>query len=298
MADQHNANVPAVGNTIAADIPDIKENLEWHKDLLQMILGWKDSTIGTVGPPNHRSKFRWKDADEIYIGPGSYFHDGTTRQTVFWDAELTFQLGSGGSNAGSDDVDAGAVAWHYIYLDDSAIVTNASPELDETCFLNTDVTAPTWSDAKHGWYNGNDRCIFAVLQSAGDAVIEFYHDGGDYVVFADKIEERAETDLDDTFTDVDCASSVPGFCTRFVVSGLLEARTTDASVIAYWRTNGQTGASGHQLVAGERIGTDQYFGYTCEVISDTSQIIEVKMSRSDADELSMNVEGWFFPTGM
>lgn len=44
MADQHNQNIPAVGNTIAADIPDIKENLEFHKDAFEAICsGWSDT---------------------------------------------------------------------------------------------------------------------------------------------------------------------------------------------------------------------------------------------------------------
>jgi hypothetical protein len=37
MADQHNSNIPAMGNQISADIPDIKENLEFHKDAFQVI---------------------------------------------------------------------------------------------------------------------------------------------------------------------------------------------------------------------------------------------------------------------
>lgn len=42
--DQHNSNIPAIGNTIAADIPDIKENLEFHKDAFQRIFAtWSDT---------------------------------------------------------------------------------------------------------------------------------------------------------------------------------------------------------------------------------------------------------------
>ena len=48
MADQHNDNIPAMANQISADIPDIKENLEWHKDLLQMLIGWHSSTLADV----------------------------------------------------------------------------------------------------------------------------------------------------------------------------------------------------------------------------------------------------------
>jgi len=44
MADQHNTNIPALTNQISADIPDIKENLEFHKDALQRIFqAWSDT---------------------------------------------------------------------------------------------------------------------------------------------------------------------------------------------------------------------------------------------------------------
>ena len=44
MADQHNSNIPAMGNQISADIPDIKENLEFHKDAFERLFEtWSDS---------------------------------------------------------------------------------------------------------------------------------------------------------------------------------------------------------------------------------------------------------------
>jgi len=44
MADQHNANIPALANQIANDVPDIKENLEFHKDAFQQLCsGWSDT---------------------------------------------------------------------------------------------------------------------------------------------------------------------------------------------------------------------------------------------------------------
>lgn len=48
MADQHNDNIPALANTIAADVPDIKENLEWHKDCLQHICNGFSNTVLTA----------------------------------------------------------------------------------------------------------------------------------------------------------------------------------------------------------------------------------------------------------
>jgi len=68
-----------------------------------------------------RPKFEWKDADEIYINPGVYHHKGTTEQFVYWNSKLTFQFGSGGSNGSSDDLEASKR--FYLFLDDSAIVT-------------------------------------------------------------------------------------------------------------------------------------------------------------------------------
>jgi hypothetical protein len=44
MADKHNSNIPAVGNQISADIPDIKENLEWHQDCFQKICNSYNAT--------------------------------------------------------------------------------------------------------------------------------------------------------------------------------------------------------------------------------------------------------------
>ena len=50
MADQHNSNIPAVANQISADIPDIKENLEWHQDVFQKVLNsYHASSLTSIG---------------------------------------------------------------------------------------------------------------------------------------------------------------------------------------------------------------------------------------------------------
>lgn len=44
MADQHNANIPSLTDLIVEDIPDIKENLEFHKDAFERIFqAWSDT---------------------------------------------------------------------------------------------------------------------------------------------------------------------------------------------------------------------------------------------------------------
>ena len=51
MADQHNPNIPALTNQISADIPDIKENLEFHKDVFEnFVNSWSNTDATGVYP--------------------------------------------------------------------------------------------------------------------------------------------------------------------------------------------------------------------------------------------------------
>jgi len=49
IADQHNPNIPALGNSIASDVVDIKENLEFHKDCFEAICeGWSNASAASL----------------------------------------------------------------------------------------------------------------------------------------------------------------------------------------------------------------------------------------------------------
>lgn len=245
--------------------------------------------LAMYAPGLHRAKFTWKDGDEIYIDPGAYYHAGTTSQAVYWDSQLTFQLQSGGSNADSDDY--GADGWHYIYLDDSAIVTQGAALLDADCFLN-DTTAPTWSNAKHGWYNGEDRCIFAVYETGG-AIIEFNH-VNDRVLYADERLAFANADPGTSFVDLDLTTTVPGFATEAIMNA--QAVYVDGLCYNSWRTNGQTGSNGQRWA--HTVGlADWSQSNTFIVITDSSQVIEHKNSASNNTE-QWYTGGWLFPIGM
>ena len=232
-----------------------------------------------------RPKFTWKDADEIYISAGVYHHEGTTEQFVYWNSELTFQAGSGGSN--SDSTNLGNSERHYVYIDDSAVVTAGTNLLTEAEFLNS-TTAPTWTEASHAWMNGDDRCIFGFTTDGSGNIIEFFHDG-DLVMLADSIEDQAAVDIDTTWTDV-TLSTAPAFTRRVLVSGI------SAGQNAKWRTNGQTQDEGHGL---SDVGTDdQEFKPLVEVVTDSSQIIECQLAASDASTLAVYTHGWHLPHGM
>jgi hypothetical protein len=296
----YTANKPKAANQILLDLQEMEDNFEFFQEVFAAITGgWGASSTANLVPGNrgqfHRARFTWKDADEIYInfGPGGYHHDGTTDQMVYCDTQLTYKFGSAGSNALSDDL--GASEWHYLYLDDTAIVT-AGTNIISVSELVNDTTAPTWTVGSHAWMNGDDRCIGAFLTDSSNNILEFFHDGGDLVVFADEIAELAATDIDTTWTDVDMATSVPGFSTKAEIAIQTGYGASSTSVLASWRTNGQTGSSGHPMGVSQSSAKSQV--NVLSVITDSSQIIEVKYSGSDAHTLAISTSGWYFPIGM
>jgi len=62
---------------------------------------------------------------------------------------------------------ASAYDLHYIYIDDSASTAPAPVIIDST-------TEPTYSAAKGGWYNGDDRCICALPSTNGAATLIYF----------------------------------------------------------------------------------------------------------------------------
>jgi len=90
MADQHNQNIPAMGNQISSDIPDIKENLEFHKDAFQLIFEtWSDT-----------------DNSSANFDSSMSFYDGT----------YTFDFPTNGvaGNAVIMCGDSSTIAWFYL----------------------------------------------------------------------------------------------------------------------------------------------------------------------------------------
>jgi len=233
-----------------------------------------------------RTKATYSDTDTITLTPGVYHHSGTAEQIVYWDATLTFDFGSGGSNASSDDLTASA--WHYLYIDDSALSGTAIT----AARLRNETTAPAWDDTDHAIMSGHDKCIGAFLTNGSSQIIEFFQ-SGDFILFADDITSLSTTDIDTTWTDV--TLSMPGFSTMGEV--MIQATYASAGAAnALWRTNGQTGTVGHLAAVAT---ADVIFTMnTVTVITDTSQKIEVKNSASDANQIAVYTNGFYLPTGM
>lgn len=120
-----------------------------------------------------------------------------------WDSGITFAFGSSGSNAASDDLVAGTNT--YLYVDSSSLPASPATNLTAANFLNSN-TAPTWNESKHGWYNGDDRCImFLAVESASAALVKQVKSGKLHLYY-DAIEELNDTSPSDQYVTL---SAVP-----------------------------------------------------------------------------------------
>jgi len=51
MANQHNSNIPAIGNQVVSDLDDMLENLEYHKDVFEVFVNsWDDTDATDIKP--------------------------------------------------------------------------------------------------------------------------------------------------------------------------------------------------------------------------------------------------------
>jgi hypothetical protein len=244
-----------------------------------------------------RPKFTWSDADTITIGAGRVHLLGTAQgEDIYkWDTTLTFDFGSGGSNAGSSDL--GTSEWHYLYIDDSALAGGSGTLLTAAQFLNS-TTAPTWDASECGWYNGADRCIAAFYVDSGGDIEEFFQIGRD-IMWADTV------NLAHSWTQAwkDQTMRVPSLATNLeaIVNIWVAANNYG---YGYWRTNGQTGSTGHIcFYAYNSGGGDNYRWLTMtdtRVVTDTSGVVEFKGGSTAAAGTNAKVyqDGYVLPEGM
>ena len=94
-------------------------------------------------------------------GTFAYQHAGTTTQ-ILTGADVTFTR--------SDT--SGTMQMNYLYIDDSAVVTAGNTIITASELISSP-TAPTLDTTKGGFYNGNDRCIYAFKQDASDDIFRW-----------------------------------------------------------------------------------------------------------------------------
>lgn len=224
-----------------------------------------------------RSKFTYVNTTTFTIGPGVYNILGPAGgwRTVFWSNDITFVH------------TAASTGWHYLCISDSASAVDAPRELVASDFVAS-ATAPSWSAAKQGWYNGNDRCIFAYFVWSG-AIWPFYHDGGDYVQYkGEGAPSRSYTDLSAAET---VTATIPAFSTRGKFSLFC---TLNGAYLVYVSTT----TSAYRTLGYGASGTDVHFSLF-EHYTSSAQGLNIALSDyTGTNSVSLQTNGWYFPTGM
>jgi len=266
---------------LIAELPDhASTTVEWQGTDNQFAA--VASEIMSPGYYN-RGEFIWSSATNVLLNGGAYNLMGTTNRLVKWESQINFAFAGLGNNE-----------TRYVYLDDSNI--SAAPSAGTVTITTSgdfihDTQAPTWSDEKQGYYNSLDRCIFAVRTGGSANILEFFHDG-DLLTLADAITVQTGGGLTDGFVDA-TAFTMPTFVNRVPATFL--HTYADATGTVTWRTNGQTGSTGHQVTsvaAGGTLSTN-----TTVVTPDSSGLIEVKET-ANSNTLDIYQHGWYLPEGM
>lgn len=222
-----------------------------------------------------RSIFSWKDADEIYIGSGAYMVNGTP---ALINTTLTSPA----------NVLTGT-KFLYLYITYANIPATGILDNGD---LAWSATAPTWSDTKLGYYNSNDRCIFAAYM-ASDEFLSFTHIGNFVQYASGVVTSVAGTQLTTSLAAI--ALTVPNL-------GIVQAQI---SCNAYY-----IDAAGYlEAVPGDLSGsTELRLGYVWEesdgdctvanIITDSSQQIKVKESDASTNTYIIRTNGWYMPEGI
>ena len=276
---------PSTNN--AAIIPDVSGNGLKYLQVNSGATATQWANIRQRGYAN-KAKFEISSDTAILIGAGEYeVDDGTAPENYYWDSQITFVIGSGGSNSTSSA--AGTSQWQYLYIDDSAI--SASP-LVAASFLNS-TTAPTYSQTKHGWYNGSDRCIFAFyIDSSGD-ISEFYHDGNEAVGYGTPF----STNINSSSSWQTATLTLPSFATKALTTFYSDGNGTGISKFFY-RTYGSTSTWGH-LVGKVEDDESEWNVSGFQVFTDYSGRIEIidQIATSNYN-VEIHSTGYFLPGGM
>jgi hypothetical protein len=229
------------------------------------------------------------DSGIYNITSGLYHLSGAEEKIVGID-NIAFTVGPGGSNGNSDALDA-ATTWHYIYIDDSSISAGQRDLLAEN--LISVKTAPTWSDAKNGWYNGNDRCIYFIYDQdgAGD-LLALHNRGGRFCQMDTQSGILINVDVDDVNYTVTATVPTPVTLINAAVYTHEQGNNYTANV----RFTGL--ASNYSDLAKAEAGTQDYVGQVINIPLDGSDQFDVRHAAAGADTMYVRQRGFYLPLGM
>jgi len=163
----------------------------------------------------------------VWIDGGMWALTGTTDRHVYLSTQTQYTV----SSLAVSDIS-------YIYIDDSAVTAADSNALVVGSFTDS-TTAPTYSAAKAGWYNGLDRCIGAVVSNASSQIRQFGVYSASCCILYESVEARAQAAAPVSYTELNLSSWVPVFATMAkVVVQCNTAGTTFAFHVSATGTSG------------------------------------------------------------
>lgn len=283
MADVKPSDLAAISALDASDVFIANDNSEAAAEKTKSVTALVVRDFVLMNGAVIRPVFTYNGGTTAYtikIGAGIYDCAG---KFCHWTTQIT-------SSAISSPI---ADTFYYLYLDYSAITSGTEITNAELIWSTTE---PTWDETKSGFYNGNDRCVFPWKTNSGPTNgIEFFHDGGNYLGYADSIEDKSLGDVDTS--DVPVVLSIPSFAKRAKIEYTLNSNGSSTGCFSYWKTTGQTASTGH-LLGWTRDGYVIYMIGQADVITSSDQSISLYNSVSAAHRIGISTNGWFFPTGM
>jgi hypothetical protein len=229
-----------------------------------------------------RAQFAYVSTTQISIAGGGYLHHGTKSQVLTIDSTITHTITTPGTSQ-----------YHYIYLDDSAIVTAGTGVITGSEVINS-TTAPTYSVTKKGWYNGDDLCIFAVwIESGGD--VEGFTHSGESVIFWDNLGAGGSA-MSNT-TDVTFTLDVPTFVRRFELALYIQAGAGAGEVA--WKAHEANSNYNYLCYIDGTTHQSSYEQFVqAMAIVDSGQQIYLYQTTGSTITGYPYVVGWYFPIGM
>jgi hypothetical protein len=238
--------------------------------------------LAYIGAPlnlriHNRAFFEKKSTTELYLSGGRYFHKGTTDQYVYWNSKLTYTF-----------TGLAASSWHYLYIDDSAVVSKGDGITEST--PAPEAYEPITGGCYHGT-NTKDLCIFAVLTNADSEILGFTH-SANFIQLGDEVVDPNNYDFDATW--VDLAMTVPTIADAVLTKFRVKVNSGAGTALVYRPKGSTDGGIGISYVdASEPVSTV----YPLLAIG-TDRSIQLKFTVSGVQTANVSTNGWFFGKGL
>ncbi len=222
----------------------------------------------------------------ITIGSGHYYIENAAgdKSFTFWsEADISYTFTS-----------LGASQLQYLYADFSVIEDMDWWEVDATCFYNS-TTAPTWSDARKGWYNGDDLCVWGIPTNSSSH-IRIFAQNNRLIQYQDVVNYDIASAASPGTTWTDYTATAPAFVRLAVVWAMVLKASGYAGTgtLLYVRENGLS-STGYTVL--QRFD-EQLANMSFDCAVDSSQIFEAQVSTATGDVIYLTTLGYHLSEGM